>query len=80
VSLNQWIATAVAQKVGVVETAAQFFRTAAQGATGGDALTRVLAKVPAEPPDPGDELPDKETRLASQEIDCPPLTTYCVQF
>ena len=26
VSLNQWIASAVAQKVGVVETAADFFR------------------------------------------------------
>ena len=26
VSLNQWIATAVAQKIGAVETAAEFFK------------------------------------------------------
>ncbi len=32
VSLNQWIASAVAQKVGAVETAAGFFRARAGGA------------------------------------------------
>jgi predicted HicB family RNase H-like nuclease len=31
VSLNQWIAAAVAQKVGAVETAADFFRRRAGG-------------------------------------------------
>ena len=31
VSLNQWIATAVAQKVGAVETAAEFFKHRAAG-------------------------------------------------
>jgi hypothetical protein len=34
VSLNQWIAVAVAEKVGVIETAAEFFKTRAKGATG----------------------------------------------
>jgi hypothetical protein len=34
VSLNQWIAVAVAEKIGVVETAAQFFKTRAGRATG----------------------------------------------
>ena len=34
VSLNQWIAVAVAEKVGVVETAADFFKKRAGKATG----------------------------------------------
>ena len=34
VSLNQWIASAVAQKVGVVETAADFFKKRAGNASG----------------------------------------------
>jgi hypothetical protein len=33
VSLNQWIATAVAQKIGAVETAATFFRRRAGDAS-----------------------------------------------
>ncbi len=34
VSLNQWIAVAVAEKIGVVETAAEFFKKRAGKATG----------------------------------------------
>jgi hypothetical protein len=34
VSLNQWIAAAVAQKVGAVETAAEFLKRRAGNATG----------------------------------------------
>jgi len=34
VSLNQWIAAAVAQKIGVVETAADFFKRRAGKASG----------------------------------------------
>jgi hypothetical protein len=45
VSLNQWIATAVAQKVGSVETAADFFRRRAAGHTLSD-LDSFLAGVP----------------------------------
>ncbi len=56
VSLNQWIASAVAQKVGAVETAAEFFRRRAGDARPED-LRAVLALVLDRPPDPGDELP-----------------------
>ena len=56
VSLNQWIASAVAQKVGSVETAAKFFRRRAGDAGPGDLLA-MLALVPDRAPDPGDELP-----------------------
>ncbi len=57
VSLNQWIAAAVAQKVGAVETAAEFFQQRGKGAKPGD-LPAVLARVPDRAPDPGDELPE----------------------
>jgi hypothetical protein len=56
VSLNQWIASAVAQKVGSVETAAAFFRRRAGNARAEDVLA-MLALVPDRAPDPGDELP-----------------------
>ncbi len=56
VSLNQWIATAVAQKIGVVETAAEFFRRRAGVATRED-LKPVLDTVPDAPPDPQDAIP-----------------------
>lgn len=56
VSLNQWIATAVAQKIGVVQTAVEFLRRRAGGATG-DELSSVLSDVPNRPPEVGDELP-----------------------
>lgn len=45
VSLNQWIAVAVAQKVGVVETAAEFFKRRAGKATG-DGLLAYLENAP----------------------------------
>ena len=56
VSLNQWIALAVAQKVGAAEAAAQFFRDRAGEARPGD-LHTLLALAPDCGPDPGDELP-----------------------
>lgn len=49
VSLNQWIAAAVAEKVGVVETAAEFFKVRARGATG-KALMKFLRNAPANAP------------------------------
>jgi hypothetical protein len=58
VSLNQWIAAAVAQKVGAVETAAAFFRRRAGTARPED-LHAILALAPDNPPDPGDELPPR---------------------
>jgi hypothetical protein len=57
VSLNQWIATAVAQKIGAVETASEFLKRRAGNARPED-LKAYLAKVPDAPPDPGDEMPD----------------------
>jgi len=48
VSLNQWIAAAVAQKVGSVETAATFFARRAAGADRSD-LANWLARVPDGP-------------------------------
>jgi len=56
VSLNQWIASAVAQKVGAVETAAAFFRQRAAQAKPED-LHALLALAPNRAPDPGDEPP-----------------------
>jgi hypothetical protein len=55
VSLNQWIAAAVAQKVGVVETAAEFFTKRAGSATGAG-LMRFLRNAPKVPPEPGDRV------------------------
>lgn len=55
VSLNQWIASAVAQKVGVVETTADFFKERA-GKANGAGLMRFLLTGPKTAPEPGDEL------------------------
>ncbi|MBT9329801.1 pilus assembly protein HicB [Paracidobacterium acidisoli] len=55
VSLNQWIAAAVAEKVGTVETAALFFQQRAQGANGGR-LTAFLEHAPDTAPEPEDEM------------------------
>ncbi|MFZ1009735.1 MAG: hypothetical protein WAN65_23050 [Candidatus Sulfotelmatobacter sp.] len=55
VSLNQWIAAAVAQKVGVVETAADFFKKRAGKATGAG-LMKFLRTAPKAPPEPEDEI------------------------
>ena len=55
VSLNQWIAVAVAEKVGVVETAAEFFKKRAGKATG-EGLMKFLRSAPKTAPDPEDLL------------------------
>ncbi len=56
VSLNQWIAAAVAQKVGAVETAAAFLKQRA-GSSTGVGFAAFLARVPDTEPDPQDVLP-----------------------
>ncbi|CAN7484309.1 pilus assembly protein HicB [Mesorhizobium sp. LjRoot246] len=56
VSLNQWIASAVAQKVGAMETAADFLRRRAGDASADD-FGKMLERVAARPPQTGDELP-----------------------
>jgi len=54
VSLNQWIAAAVAQKVGAVELAAEFFKNRAGKAKPKDMLF-YLGRAPAKAPVRGDE-------------------------
>jgi hypothetical protein len=58
VSLNQWISVAVAQKVGVCETAAEFLGKRAQGHLAGD-IAALLARAPDVAPLPGDEMPER---------------------
>lgn len=57
VSLNQWIVSAVAQKIGAVETAADFLKVRAGTAKRGD-LTRLLDRVPDVAPMPKDAIRD----------------------
>jgi hypothetical protein len=56
VSLNQWIAAAVAEKVGVIETAAEFFKRRAGRATG-EGVMKYLRQAPDVEPDPEDKKP-----------------------
>ena len=64
VSLNQWIATAVAQKVGVVETAREFLTSRAGGATG-EGMSALLALVRSGEPAEEDRMP---SALADREM------------
>lgn len=55
VSLNQWIAVAIAQKIGAVETASDFLKRRAGKARREDMLP-FLDKAKKEPPPIGDEI------------------------
>lgn len=55
VSLNQWIVSAVAQKIGAVETADEFLKARAGTAKRGD-LTKLLDRAPDIPPTPEDVI------------------------
>ncbi len=55
VSLNQWISAAVAEKVGVVETAAEFFKKRTGKATG-SGMTKFLRNAPDVEPEPDDRI------------------------
>jgi hypothetical protein len=55
VSLNQWIAAAVAEKVGVVETAAEFFTRRARKASG-RGLVKFLRRAPDIDPEEEDRI------------------------
>jgi hypothetical protein len=55
VSLDVWVTSALAQKIGAVETAAAFFKSRSAGASKG--LSAYLELIPDNPPMPGDELP-----------------------
>lgn len=56
-SLNHWIVSAVAQKVGAVETAADFLKARAGTAKRGD-LTHLLDRAPDVSPVPKDAMTD----------------------
>jgi hypothetical protein len=66
VSLNQWIAAAVAQKVGVMETAADFFKERA-GKAKGDGLMKFLRNAPRVAPN----LKTNSANRAARVIACP---------
>ncbi len=70
VSLSHWVSLAVAQKIGAVESAEEFFRRRGQGASRIDAL-RILQMVPDGPPLAGDELPEG---YAASDASAPPST------
>lgn len=55
VSLNQWIAVAIAQKIGVVETASDFLKRRAGESQPGDMLP-FLDRAKHEAPPVGDEV------------------------
>ncbi len=57
VSLEHWVSLAVAQKIGSVESAAEFFKRRSRGVTP-DRLHEILKLAPDLAPMPGDELPD----------------------
>jgi hypothetical protein len=78
VSLNQWIAVAVAENIGVVETAAELFRWRV-GQAMGNRLIRFPRNSPRVAPEPEDEIgpPARATwHLFSDSYPCRlPLTT-----
>jgi len=53
--LNQWIAAAVAEKIGVIDTAAEFFKKRA-GKAKGHGLMKFLRNAPNVQPSAEDEL------------------------
>lgn len=55
VSLNQWIVAAVAQKIGAVESAAEFLKRRAEGADL-ERMLQLLNRAPDAPPERDDEL------------------------
>ena len=54
VTLSHWVSLAVAQKIGAVKTASDFFRRRSEGASKADAI-KILQSAPNNPPGPGDE-------------------------
>lgn len=57
VSLSHWIAVAVAQKIGSVESAAEFFRRRSAGADP-EVFQRILRSMPDTPPEEWDRIPE----------------------
>jgi hypothetical protein len=59
-SLNQFVATAVAEKVAALRTASYFAER--RGRADWDAFDRLMTRQGGEPPRPGDEMPGEEQR------------------
>ncbi|HJS84958.1 MAG TPA: toxin-antitoxin system HicB family antitoxin [Acetobacteraceae bacterium] len=59
-SLNQFVATAVAEKVAALRTADYF--TSRRGRADWAAFDRLMSREGGEPPRPGDELPPEKER------------------
>jgi len=57
ISINQLIATALAEKISALDTIEYLEERAARGSR--DAYLEILSRVPSRPPDPGDELPEE---------------------
>jgi hypothetical protein len=57
ISVDQFISTALAEKMSVLEAESYFRERAKRGTR--EAFDRVMAKVPARKPLKGDELPDR---------------------
>ena len=55
-SLNQFVASAVAEKVAALRTASYFVER--RGRADWPAFNRLMARDGGEPPQPGDEMPD----------------------
>jgi len=55
-SINQLIATALAEKISALDTVSFLEEKASEGSR--EAFLEVLSRVPSRPPRPGDELPD----------------------
>lgn len=57
ISINQLIATALAEKISALDTVAYLEERAARGSR--EAFVEILSRVPSGPPVPGDELPEE---------------------
>ena len=67
VSLNRWIAAAVAEKIGAMETAAEFFKRRA-GKASGARLIEFLRRAPHVKPEDEDRIrPAKHDRLSHSD-------------
>ncbi|MDH5590991.1 MAG: type II toxin-antitoxin system HicB family antitoxin [Gemmatimonadota bacterium] len=60
VSINQLIATALAEKISALDTVSYLKERASRGSR--EAFLAALAEVPSGTPGPGDELPDSLTK------------------
>ena len=57
ISINQLIATALAEKISALDTVAYLEERAARGSL--EAFLEILSRAPSGPPVPGDELPEE---------------------